>query len=235
LQLTQKILLFIYNILNDPAGGLVTTGDPTTVFEYFDDFETFTGWTTNGSGVVSQSADRAYAGTNAAYKTTNDDPDGAYKGFGQSFGRDIVLEAWVNRNASYTGGPADRFGILDSSFNGYGWVINHSSDWMGVDVRTNNTGTNTSTGVTRYMDQWVKAELTIDGGGTITSRRYVDGVLNGQFSFSNTAYNSFDRYYIYGGHDYWVDNFSIRKYSSDVEFKLWFTNSCLRFSIRNYS
>jgi uncharacterized repeat protein (TIGR01451 family) len=201
---------------NDPAGGLVTTGDPTTVFEYFDDFETFTGWTTNGSGVVSQSADRAYAGTNAAYKTTNDDPDGAYKGFGQSFGRDIVLEAWVNRNASYTGGPADRFGILDSSFNGYGWVINHSSDWMGVDVRTNNTGTNTSTGVTRYMDQWVKAELTIDGGGTITSRRYVDGVLNGQFSFSNTAYNSFDRYYIYGGHDYWVDNFSIRKYSSDV-------------------
>jgi uncharacterized repeat protein (TIGR01451 family) len=185
---------------NDPAGGLVTTGDPTTVFEYFDDFETFTGWTTNGSGVVSQSADRAYAGTNAAYKTTNDDPDGAYKGFGQSFGRDIVLEAWVNRNASYTGGPADRFGILDSSFNGYGWVINHSSDWMGVDVRTNNTGTNTSTGVTRYMDQWVKAELTIDGGGTITSRRYVDGVLNGQFSFSNTAYNSFDRYYIYGGH-----------------------------------
>jgi alpha-tubulin suppressor-like RCC1 family protein len=87
---------------------------------------------------------------------------------------------------------------------------------VGVDVRDNNSGTQSFTSGTSITDQWVKAELTIDADGTITSRRYVDGVLNGQFSFSNTAYSSFDRYYIYGGHDYWVDNFSIRKYSSDV-------------------
>ncbi|RLI78765.1 hypothetical protein DRP04_09780 [Archaeoglobales archaeon] len=62
------------------------------------------------------------------------------------------------------------------------------------------------------MDAWSKAIFKILSGGTIIALRYLsDGSSGGSVSAVDSDYTSFSRVYIFGGHDYWVDQIIIRK------------------------
>lgn len=186
----------------------------TATFEFFDDMENWNGWIKYGSGRVSQDSSRFYDGTFSAHKTTANDPNGAYKNIGKILGRGIVLEFWVNRNKFYTGGSADRVGLIDDSGNGYGWIFSHSKDYIGIDKRTGYSATILhSYSTTDKKDYWVFARLIITSSGII-AERYIDGSLLGSTTASDSSYSSFTRVYIFGGYDYWVDQIKIRKYAS---------------------
>lgn len=204
----------IYMYFDSALTGVADASNPHAVFIFFDDMEVWSGWVQYGSGVVSQDSARAYEGTYSAHKTSYNDPNGAYKDIGQTIGRDVVLEFWVNRNSAYTGGPVDRVGLIDNNGNGYGWLYRHDYDEIGIDRRASYSPTIiASSGATDYMDKWVFAVFIIKSDGTIISRRYVDGVLNGEVSATDTNYSSFTRVYIFGGYDYWVDYMRVRPYT----------------------
>jgi len=204
---------YLYLYTGNPEATSVSDGD--TVFEFFDDFETWKGWTQYGSGQVSQDSTRKYDGAYSAHKTTANDPSGAYKSIGTTLGRSIILEFRVNRNSAYIGGNWDRLGILNIGNDGYGWIYNHYDNKLGIDKRTDYSGTDYSqVAVTDEMDAWVKGIIKITSD-TIYAEIYLsDGTLEGSTSLTDTAYTDFNRVYIFGGYDYWVDQMFIRQYIS---------------------
>ena len=202
----------IYCFYGNPSATSVSDGEAT--FEFFEDFETWEGWTQYSGGQVSQSSARVYNGTYSAHKTTNDDPAGAYKPLPSSLGRNIALEVMVNRNSNFSGGSADRIGVIDDNGDGYGVGYQHDQNKIFLDVRTNYSGTVTwGPENTDRMDVWYKLVLKIEPS-YITGEKWYQGTQEGTVNTTNTSTNTFTRFYIFGGHDYWVDLARIRKYVS---------------------
>jgi len=203
----------VYMYYGNPSATSKSDGD--AVFEFFDDFETWTGWTQYGEGKVSQDDTRAYDGNYSSHKTTACDPNGAYKSLGKTLGRNIALHFRVNRNSGYTGNcHCDRIGILNADGDGYGWGYDHDNNEIFIDKRTDYNATDFHrTSATDEMDAWSKGILKITRN-TIYAERYLsDGTPAGSTSLNDVDYTNFNRVYIFGGHDYWVDQIFIRKYS----------------------
>ncbi len=221
---------FLVEVTNIPAnsqkevwlyyGNPNANSESTTSFlKFYDGFETFTGWVTYESGVVSQDSTRSYTGSYSAHKTTNNDPNGAYKDIGYISDRDVVLEGWINRNAAYTGGAADRVGLIDSSGNGYGFVYTHgTTSSMGIDQRDAYTGTvNNYVSAPDIRDDWYFFRFIIPEVGDIKAEYYLKNGTNTQnTTYTSTTYNSFSRVYIFGGNDYWVDDIRIYDYNPNI-------------------
>lgn len=177
---------------------------------FYDNFETFTDWVTYGSGVVSQSSDQAYSGTYSLKKSTNADPNGAYKLLDSPVTRNYTIEAWIF-SPPRASSAADRIWIGDSSGNGYGF--NRGSTTIGVERRNGGTGTNlTSNSNTRTNEVWYRVVFTANADNTFTVSVYnADGSLRISFtSISNSQFTGeFDRIYVSGGFDYFVDELKV--------------------------
>jgi len=210
---------------NIPAGGSITiyarkeagfTPDPHTVFIFFDDFETWSGWTNYSSGVVSQDCTLSYSGSCALKKASYGDPNGGYKAIGTTINFPVVLEGRVDRTY-LSGSNADRIGLIDNSGNGYGWLVDHGADTTGIDKRSSYTATvlGKSSMTTDITNAWYSFRF-IWNNGTIISQTYSDpnwGTLVGEYSTTDTTYSSFTRVYVFGGYTYYVDDLRIRKYA----------------------
>lgn len=202
----------IYMYYGDPNLESMSCGG--CVFEFFDDFESWNGWTKYRSGIVEQSDERFYEGDYSSKKRDYCDPHGAYKriGWGTELGRDIAMEFYVNRDSNSWRCWADIVGLIDNDGNGYGWIYNHAGDYVGIDKRTLYSPTVISkTSSIDKQDEWVKGVLILMSDGRIVSKLIVD---DHEYSASKVdiSYYSFTRVYIFGGHDYWVDLIFIRKY-----------------------
>jgi len=208
-----------------PAGGSVDIymyyGNPdaqdasngTAVFDFFDDFETFTGWTQYSSGVVSQSSDVARSGTYSAKKDSYADPNGAYKSLGFTLDYPFILEAWVNRTY-LSGSNSDRIGVIDNNGNGYGPGVTMSGPDIGIDVRSGYSGSlqNRTTLSQSVTNDWYFVRF-IWNNGDMTAEAYYNNSLIGSSTYTHTSYTSFTRVYIFGGYTYYVDDLRIRKYA----------------------
>lgn len=212
-------------IPNIPAGGSVEIkmyygnanaqdlSNGHAVFDFFDDFETFEGWQTYGSGQVTQSNAVAHSGTYSAKKDLYSDPNGAYKDLGFTLNYPFVLEAWINRTY-LSGSNSDRIGVIDNSGNGYGPAVTMSTPDVGIDVRSSYSGTayNYSTLSSAATNDWYFVRFIWDNGSMTTEVYYNDQLL-GSTTYTDTTYNSFTRAYLLGGYTYFVDDFRIRKYA----------------------
>lgn len=196
--------------------GASATSSGLDTFIFYDDFETFSGWTTQGSGSVVQDSSEQFEGTYSAHKITNNDPNGAYKAIGTTLGRGFVFEAYVNRNSGYSGGASDRIGVIEGTGDGYGYSYTHSGALIAIDERNNYTGSgNSSTSASpAIQDSFVLAQLVVPASGAITASRYVSGALSGTTSYTDATVSSFTNVYIFGGNDYWVDAMRIRKHAA---------------------
>ena len=192
------------------AAQVTFQGVGTTVFT--DTFETFTGWTTQGSGVLSQSSTQAYAGTYSAYKTTNGDPSGAYKLLDTPVNREYIVETWIFSEEPRAGGTADRISIVDASGNGYGFIM------LGSTFRAERrdayaaTAIGTDTSWTRPANAWYRIVFEAKNDNTFTIAVYNSSgtLLGSHTSNSDTTYaGSFDRVAILGGANYYVDNLTV--------------------------
>lgn len=204
----------IYMYYGNGSATSASSGSDTFIF--YDDFETFSGWTTQGSGSVVQDGTQTFEGSSAGHKITNNDPNGAYKAIGSTLSRGFIFEAYVSRNSGYAGGASDRIGVIDGSGNGYGYNYTHSSTTISIDERSSFTGTGNGavTASPSVTDSFVLTRLTIPASGAITAERYVSGVLSGSTSFTDATVNSFTNVYIFGGHDFWVDAARVRKHAA---------------------
>ena len=180
-----------------------------------DDFETFSGWTTVSSGVVSQSSAQAYQGTFSAIKTTNNDPNGAYKLLSSPVYREFVLEAWIYSVEPRAGGGADRLAIVNSSGDGYGF--NSSSGTLRSEIRNSYTGTNfssTDATWTRPANAWYRVVMTALANNTFTVNAYntSGSLLAAHTSIADTTHiGPFDRVAILGGNEFHVDNLTVTR------------------------
>ncbi len=215
-----------------PAGGSTTIkmyyyneqatseSDPTQVFDFFDDFETWEGWTQYGSGVVSQSSTYVKHGQYALRKTGYGDPNGGYKAIGKTLGRNIILEAWIMRDYN-SGANADRIGVIDDSGNGYGFIKSDPDDYIAVDKRTgyNAVVYGKVTAVTTNKI-WYWCQLVITDSEVI-SQVVDDGGTLKQAVFADTDYNQFTRVYVFGGYPYNVDYMRMRQYAEQEPVETW--------------
>ncbi|MCD6478245.1 MAG: DUF2341 domain-containing protein [Candidatus Aenigmarchaeota archaeon] len=186
----------------------------TKTFLFFDDMETWNGWSQYGSGKVTQSSTQKYEGVYSAYKSTANDPNGAYKFLPSTLGRNIIMEAYIDRT-SLAGGDSDRIGLIDDSGNGYGSGYNHASYKTILDNRTGYSGTSyyPSTTSTDHQNTWYESKLIINSTH-VTAETWYGGVKEGSVTLSDTSHSSFTRFYIFGGYYYYVDLVRIRKYTS---------------------
>ena len=191
--------------------------DPYSVFDFYDDFDTWSGWVQYGYGVVSQ--DCTTFGFCTLKKDSYGDPNGGYKALNFTLNYPFILEARVYR--SYLSGcNMDRIGVIDDNGNGYGIVIAHDTsaplDSLEWDTRSGYSGTS-STLVSNFGDityKWYKIKWYWDNGD-MGFYVYDD---NWNLLASGTAtdytYSSFTRVYVFGGYTYFVDWIRIRKYAN---------------------
>ena len=108
--------------------GESSASDGESTFLFFDDFEKWEGWKNYRNGVVSQSNDTSLSGVYSLKKSNYNDPNGGYKLLPYYIGRDIVLEGWIYRPSSWSGGSIDRIGIEDENFNGKALIFSPQKD-----------------------------------------------------------------------------------------------------------
>ena len=182
-----------------------------TVTYFSDDFETFTGWITVGSGVLSQSSTQAYAGTYSAIKTTNGDPNGAYKLLDATVNREYIVEAWIFSEDPRAGGAADRISIVDASGNGYGLFL------AATVIRCERRDALSSTLIadstwTRPSNAWYRVTLEAKSNNTFVVTTYNTSgtqLATVTSSVDTTHSGPFDRVMILGGANYYVDNLTV--------------------------
>ncbi|WP_297436311.1 DUF2341 domain-containing protein [Thermococcus sp.] len=229
LDTTNHYAVIWVNVTDIPPGGTIiwmvygngdysSYNDGHRVFPFFNDFETWNGWVQYGSGVVKQVNDNfEYGGSHAAEKTSNNDPNGAYKSLGRVFRRaeygGLILEYWDNRVRD-TGGNLDRVGLIDDNGNGYGAVLNAINGNIRIDVRSSYRGfTKARVNANLNTNTWYFVRFEILSDGSLILNVYdTSGNLVKETSYTDTSYTDFTRVYIFGGQTYHVDDIRVRYY-----------------------
>ena len=191
----------------------------TAVFDWYEDMESWSGWSNLGSGEVVQSSTYVFEGQYSAKKQTNCDPHGGYKSMGITLDRNNwTLEFRAYRvEGEGTDCYADRLGLEDVGVGGYTFALIHQTDGtdsLGIDVRASDgTGTPYSKDLTVHItDEWYIGQLILTPSQVIAKLYYENGSFIDEYVLSDTSYTSFDDFVIRGGYPYYVDVVRVRKY-----------------------
>ncbi len=205
----------VYMYYSNPAAN--SAGNGTATFDFFDDFETWTGWNNYGSGAVAQNSEQSYTGTYSLKKSANNDPNGGYKLINSQVTLDHILEGWIYRPTPIIGGPLDRIAVEDSSYNGYGFRADHSLSMAAIQRR--DAGSPTDIGAAVLWDppenNWYRFKFIMKSGGIFDVYYYDTNnlLLSSVTGRADANYNTFDRVVVHGGHIYYLDDIRIRKYA----------------------
>ncbi len=196
---------------------LPSQSNGSAVFIFFDNFETWSGWTTYGLGGVSQSSNYHVDGLYSAYKSANGDPNGVVKQLPSTLSRStpFVVEAYVLRPYT-TGYDWDRFGVVDPYGNGYGFGAKLNSYYVSVDLRQSYSATANYAIYSTYvpLGSWYKGELILTTTSAISRILNSNDVPVASYTYASTLYDNFTQVYIFGGYPFYVDDLRIREYSS---------------------
>lgn len=183
---------------------------------FSDNFESYTGWLTYGTGTVSQSSTRAYEGTFSLIKSAGSLGNGGYKILGVTLTKPYTLEYWAYSVSPRTA-LSDRVSIVDSNNNGYGVSVSDANSKIervtGINNNTSIEVLDISTAIlnTRTDNVWYRVKFTANADNTFTLTTYnlAGTVLVNVTSSVDTTTTSFDRILIAGGNTYHIDNIRI--------------------------
>jgi hypothetical protein len=204
----------IYMYYGNDAASDASDGDAT--FEFFDDFEDgdISDWSQYVNGIVQIAND---GGNYVLLKTAYNDRNGGYSLFNN--GALSNFEAvFRTKRINETGGNQNRYGIEDSSFNGYGprmYDFNSLPSNFAIEQRTGGVGTNLAVKSTSAYEwnTWMTVKFR-RYGSTLEFELYdSSGSLVESISTSNSLYNSFDRFVVHGGWEFYTDDIRVRKYA----------------------
>ncbi|MHC1624028.1 MAG: XkdQ/YqbQ family protein, partial [Candidatus Methanospirareceae archaeon] len=186
---------------------------PKTIFQHFqDDFETWEGWIQYGNGVVSQSNEEAYEGSYSLKKDAYGDPNGGYKELGAVLSQPFKLEVWVKRTY-LSGANYDRIGVIDEDGNGYGFIVDHGGNRVGLERRDSYTGVSSSqvwASLTKSVTyDWYRAVFIWKNGWMKVEIYDQSGEKVGEVETTDYIYSRFTRVYVFGGYTYYVDALKI--------------------------
>lgn len=199
-----------------------TQSSPSDVFVFYEDFETFSGWSDLGSGTLVQNTSAfSYA---VGEKTSNNDSNGGYKLIGTTI-NNFRLITREYRPGSGSGGARNRYGV-ENSTNGY--TVNRNAKTggngdFGYESRTNGSAGNRNySTISQPQNNWYRSELRYcSASGEIEAELYGDNratvagsLITGTMP-SGSIYNSFDRVTIRGGYNYYVDFMALTHYVCD--------------------
>jgi len=205
--------LYIYCYYGDADADNISNGH--NVFEFFDDFSTWEGWQQYGKGRIEWTTEQACVGTHSLKKYNWGDPNGGYKLIGNTISRgNVVLEVMVFRSET-SSAPANRTGIEDSAFNGYGYCHDTSGQRLAIDIRTSGEA-DIIWGPTigDLLNQWYLARLILLPTTVIAEAWDPEYKTQyGSVSTTHSNYQSFDRVAVRGGSIYYVGLIRIRKYA----------------------
>ncbi len=210
--------------------------NPDKVFILYDDFENVTKWAFwhNNSdvwsglryrlrGYISITDQYYHSGRYALMKYRNNDWGGGVRDLPQAITLNapggIVLEYWDYR-INDNGGTWDRVGLIDDSRNGYGAALNFRYNRIGADIRTGGRGSLTSMYFNggEGIGKWYFVQFTIFRRTTsveLSTRLYdSSGAFLAEYDRTDIfeLYSHFTKLYVWGGHDYAIDDIRIRKY-----------------------
>ncbi|WP_417227671.1 pilus assembly protein [Amphritea sp.] len=193
-----------------------TTGSSYAVVLEDTDFSS--GWSNYSSGNVIRSSTQSYeSGGYSLKKIDNNDPNGGYKGLSSTVDFDgFVFEGWIYRPTVGTqSGQNDRLALSDSNANGYGLSITGNS--IRIEKRNSGSGSTISSNVswTRPTDEWYRFVFESEVGDKLKLTVYNSSGLELATVTSNTdtSYSTFNRLYVHGGHEYYVDALRVVSYS----------------------
>jgi hypothetical protein len=201
----------IYMYYGNDAASSASDGDAT--FEFFDDFEDsdISDWSQYGSGTVQIAND---GGNFVLLKTANNDPNGGYSLFNNGSLSDFEA-VFRTKKINSNGGPMNRYGIEDGSFNGYGpRMTSFTSLISAIERRTGGAGTvlaSNSTSVDVW-DTWLTVKFRKSGNILEFELYDSTGSLIESIATSDSLYNSFDRFVVHGGWEFYTDDIKVRKY-----------------------
>jgi hypothetical protein len=192
-------------------------GDGDDTFEFFDDFEDgdIPDWSQYSNGTVTIAND---GGNYVLLKTANNDPHGGFSLFNNGSLSDFEA-VFRTKRINETGGNQNRYGIEDGSFNGYGPRMadfNSLPSAFAIERRTGGGGSNIASKNTSAYEwnTWMTVKLR-KYGSTLEFELYgSSGSLVESISVSNSLYNSFDRFVVHGGREFYTDDIIVRKYVS---------------------
>jgi len=204
----------IYGYYGNPSATTRSNGNDT--FEFFDDFEDgdISDWTQYGTGTVSLVDD---AGNNVLTKTGSNDPNGGSSTFnnGAIGNFELILKTKrVNEN----GGSQNRYGVEDGSFDGYGPRItdfNTLPSTMAIEERSGGVSTGNIGSILTSAPQWnTWMEIKFRKNGTDFEFELYNSSdeLAATVSVTDSTYNSFDRFVVHGGYEFYTDDIRVRKY-----------------------
>ena len=172
-----------------------------------DDFEVWQGWFNYGSGSVAQSNAEFYNGSYSLVRDANNEPNGGYKLIGATIGRGYILQGYAFRPIPVGVRSRVSVSLVDSNYNGYGFIVNHRFNRIQIARRTGGTATILSTLNYDPPDEsWYFWKLILLTNNTIIFRLYdTDGNLLAQVRATDTTYNSFDRVLVQGDATYYID------------------------------
>lgn len=183
-----------------------------TVFS--ETFETFVGWTKYRDGVVLHSTEVARSYGHSLKKDRYDNPHGGYKKIGRTLGHGFVFSGWIFNPANRVGGRADRLALEDENFNGYGFAVEHSTQRVYFEKRTD--GQLKQIGkITKCQqlptDDWYRFQFYVLDDNVLQLRLFDSGdnEIHRISTRTQGEYGGFDRVTVHGGHQYYVDNLSI--------------------------
>jgi hypothetical protein len=205
----------IYMYYGNPAASSTSDGDDT--FEFFDDFEDgdISDWSQYRNGTVTIADD---SGNYVLLKTANNDPHGGYSLFNNGSLSDFEA-VFQTKRINETGGNQNRYGIEDSSFNGYGPRMadfNSLPSAFAIERRAGGGGSNIATKNTSayQWNSWMTVKFR-KYGSTLEFELYnSSGSMVESISVSNSLYNSFDLFVVHGGWEFYTDDIIVRKYVS---------------------
>jgi len=193
---------------------------------FYDNFENWSGWNIYGLGVVNQSSTYVYSGNYSLEKNLNNDPNGGYKLLNTTISRDVIVSGWIYRPSGWGGGPIDRIGLENGSFDGYSIAIDHLTTGgadIWIDKRTGGLPTRISSSIlwsNAPLDSWYYFKFYIYSNGTIKLNVYYNnGSLGASVSTEDSSYTKFDRVVIHGGYVYYVDNLEVESITSPLSVK----------------
>jgi len=197
--------------------GAISASNGDATFDFFDDFEdgNISDWSQYGSGTVQIAND---GGNYVLLKAANNDPNGGYSLFNN--GALSSFEAvFRTKRINENGGAQNRYGIENSSFSGYGPRMrdfNSLPSAFAIERRTGGAGSDlASKNTSAYQwNTWMTVKFR-RYGNTVEFELYnSSGSLVESISTSNSLYNSFDRFVVHGGYQYYTDDIRVRKYAS---------------------
>jgi len=202
-----------------PSGLLVPITIPTNSSQptfFFDPLDSLNNWVTVGSGKLSLATSPVLVGSYSIKKDTYPDPNGGYEPLPQALNFAAspcyLLITYIYR--SYIGAAADRVGLTDTSGNGYGFILTHSSPpTIGIDKRSSWSSTIEATRDISYnpINTWYQARLElcyVNGEMLVTASAitFNGSKIIGLVGYRDTSpYTNLDAFYILGGYTYYVD------------------------------